>query len=363
MKMKTTTICLSLFLIFVFCRCAENDGFFLKDIDFSDGNYALYVEKENREDRRNFECFMVLDEAALIKNQDKLRVVYSFANYLPGGGKSYYGVRLYKNKKQVKSKIGAAFSHFEIGDLKKYGIPAEEHNMSGVKKEIKDRIDSLEADENVYFVWKPEFLEGDKEFIFSIDFPSIALDVTRDTLDWGREVIKTINGFEERDWYHNGNYQAFKEKWNTKIEECIRSKTGEITDYDIDITLNSSFDVALFEVNKNDEGWCDERLRNTNNKTIHLKDFEFFYPEARITASKKVAEKLLALDYDNCIDESERNKAKVIARMKELVKQSTSPNLSVENGEVRICRYLDSTTKSEALFELQHSLYWITIEN
>ncbi|TVZ16295.1 hypothetical protein [Maribacter sp. MAR_2009_72] len=53
----------------------------------------------------------------------------------------------------------------------------------------------------------------------------------------------------------------------------------------------------------------------------------------------------------------------VTDKMKDLVKQSTKSNLSVEKGEVGLSDYKDSVTKDKNLYEQEYQLNWLEIEN
>lgn len=52
----------------------------------------------------------------------------------------------------------------------------------------------------------------------------------------------------------------------------------------------------------------------------------------------------------------------VTDKMKDLVKQSTKSNLSVEKEEVGLSDYKDSATKSKNLYEQEYQLNWLEIE-
>ena len=116
-----------------FYKPFQNEKYFLKDIDFSDGEYALYIR------HKDFGKFIVLDEEKIIANQKRIKIKRSFIDFLPGEGDRDYGAILFKDKKRVKSKIGGAFKIFEIGTLNKYAIPVERERFSGTKKEVQHR--------------------------------------------------------------------------------------------------------------------------------------------------------------------------------------------------------------------------------
>lgn len=79
-------------------------------------------------------------------------------------------------------------------------------------------------------------------------------------------------------------------------------------------------------------------------------------------ANKENAEKLLALDYSDCLSEEERNRPQVIAKMKALVKQSNSPNLDVDKGEVGLSDYKDTTSKYKEVYEQGYQISWLQLD-
>lgn len=329
----------------------QGNELFLGDIDLSDGNFVLYIKHQE------FGEFAVTDTDLLNKNKNALKVKVNWANYLPGEGDRTYGVKLFKDGKLIKQKSGGIFSVFEIGDLQQGAVAVKKHRFSGIKSAIQNKIDSLKADKKTYITFQSDLPKEDKEFHFRIYFPSIAVPVTKGKDKYGYERIKTINGIDYLEW-QRGNDNDFNKNWETKIEKCIRTKAGEITDFDLSISNGTLSDAYLFEVSKE---WGGE-LENADNQILYLKDFMYYQYEAYIGASEEDAKKLREIDYGDCISELERNKPIVISKMKELVKQSTRPHLSIEKGEVGLLDCRDSVTKSKGLYRQEYQLNWLEIE-
>lgn len=330
----------------------QSNEFFLGDVDFSDGNYVLYVKHKNLGE------FAVTNKNRLKANRDSLKVKVSWVNYLPGEGNRNYGVRLFKDNELIKSKNGGIFKTFEIGNLKQDSVAVKEYRFNGVKREVQNKIDSLKENKNAYITFQSGLPKEDKEFHFRIYFPNIAIPVTRGKDDNGYERTLTINGIDYSEW-HNGNDNGFDAKWSTQIEKYIRGKAGNIKNFDLSISNRTLSDAYLFDVSQD---WRGE-LRNVDEQILYLKDFMFYQYEVYIGANKDDAEKLLAIDYGDCINENDRNRPSVISKMKDLVEQSTKPNLSVEKGEVGLSGYKDSITKSENLYEQEYQFNWLEIEN
>lgn len=334
-----------------FYKPFKKSGFFLEDIDFSDANYALYIRDKKQG------TFMVLDEQALIDNKNKLKVKSSWLNYLPGEGDRNFGVILFKNKKRIKSAFGAIFTYFEIGNLKDFGIPVERKNFWGTKSQIQQKLDSLKNNKNVFITYQPNFVKDNRDFRFRIYFPSIAVPATRGVDSLGYARIFTVNGIDYNTWTMKKETE-FDKKWTKILEECIRKKAGSITDFEVSVSQGSSLSNAyLFDTTKK---WGN--LTSADKELIYINDFMFFNFDAYIMTNKENVEKLLALDYSDCLSEEERNRPQVIAKMKALVKQSNSPNLDVDKGEVGLSDYKDQTTKYKAPYEQEYQISWLELD-
>lgn len=330
----------------------QNNELFLRDIDFSNGRYVLYVK------HKDFGEFAVTNENSLKANKDSLKVKVSWANYLPGNGNRSYGVMLFKDNELIKSKNGGVFKIFEIGNLKQDSVAVKEHRFNDVRREVQNKIDSLKENKSAYITFQSDLPKEDKEFHFRVYFPSISVPVTRAKDDNGYERILTINGIDYNEWIR-GNDNGFNANIEAEIEKCIRSKAGNITDFDLSISNGTLSDTYLFDVSQD---WGAE-LRDADNQILYVKDFMYYHYQAYIGSGKKNAEKLLAIDYNDCIKETDRNRDKVIAKMNDLIKLSTKPNLSIEKGEVGLSGYKDSVTKSKNLYEQEYQLNWLGIEN
>ncbi len=331
-------------------KVLKESKYLLKNIDFSDADYALYVRDKKQG------TFMVLDEQALIDNKNKLKVKSSWLNYLPGEGDRNFGVILFKNKKRIKSAFGAIFSDFEIGNLKDFGIPVKRNNFWGTKSRIQQKLDSLKNNKNAFITYQPNFVKNNRDFRFRIYFPSIAVPVTRGKDSSGYYTILTVNGIDYNTWTMKKETE-FDKKWTKILEECIRKKAGSIIDFEISIAKGSLSDAYIFDTTKK---WGD--LTSTDKKLLYINDFMFFNFDAYIMTNKENAEKLLALDYSDCLSEEERNRPQVIAKMKALVKQSNSPNLEVDKNEVGLSDYKDQTTKYKVPYEQEYQISWLELD-
>lgn len=346
-NMKQITFLLALILLLNSCM---PDFKFLNEIDLSDGDYSLYVR------HKEFGEFMVIEEKALKENSSSLKLRFSFVNYLPGEGDRNFGVILFKNNQQVKSKIGGAFTYFEIGSLANYALAVKEHRISGIKKVVQRKLDSIKNKTTIFINHQPTFVADNRAFRFRVYFPSIALPVTREIDSTGYERIITVNGIDNNKWIMEEE-TIFDKQWENKLENRIRKKADTISDFEVKVSKGSLSDDMLYDTTVQ---WGD--LRTPDSKPLFMKDYMYYNFTAYIMASEENAKKLLVLDYSDCMNDEERNKPQVLAKMKQLVKKSTKPNLSVDKGEVGLQSYKDDTTTYEGLYEQEYSLNWFEIE-
>lgn len=334
----------------------QHSGFILKGIDFSEANYAIYIRHEE------FGEFMVIDEQALLNNQDALEIKRSWINYLPGERGQGYGIMLFKDNSLIKSKIASILKVFETGSLKNHAVPVQEHSFHGNKKEIQEKLKGLKNDKSVFIIFEPTISNDSKEFRFRIFFPTIAVPIERETDSTGQKKIKTINGVEYDQWIH-GKARDFNKQWVTKIKNCIQKKAENITDFDLSIAPETKEHAYIFDTSEDTYIFdARENSRNANNQFLYLNDFMYFNYQANIRANKEEAEKLFTMDCSECFHENERRRPEVIAQMKELVKQSTKPHLNVDKGEVGLLNYKDTTTKDKILDEQKYTLSWLKTE-
>lgn len=322
----------------------------LANIDFSNGDYALYVKHKSAGE------FMVIDEAALKENRSKLSVELSFVNYLPGEGDRSFGVMLFKDSKLISSKIGGAFNHFEIGSLAEHKRAVKMKRHYATKKAMQQKIAQLNKSKKHFMTALPKLNKGDKEFSFRVQFPHIAVPVTRGVDESGYMHIKTVNGTANDQWIQKGEH-AFSNVWEQKIAACIQAKVTS-NDYDVSFALGSLSNAHLFAIGTH----FGDFLKTQDGNTIMLNDYMLYDFSAHIHANEAIAKQLMTLDFSDCMTEAQRNRPQLLAKMEALVKTSTRPHLSVMDSEVGLSDYKDSITISKKLYEQEYQLNWLALE-
>ncbi len=324
----------------------NNKGYLLKNINFSDGNYALYIR------HKKYGEFMVLDPQALKNNKNKLKVKLSFINYLPGEGDRRFGVMLFKNNELLTAKTGGVFNAFEIGDLMNYAIPVKMKSFQGVKRTVQQKLDTITNDTKAFLMSGATFVPDNREFCFRVYFPSIAVPVTRKKDENGVKQIATVKGIDFNTWTMKEEIK-FEKKWGEKLKNCIRQKAPEITDYHIGISSGSLSDDNLFSDGID--------LTSKDGHLLYINDYMFYDFTAYICAGKNEAKKLFNLDYTDCLSEEDRRRPQLIDKIKTLVAQSNHPNLKVDKGEVGLYQYKDKLTKYVEIYQQEYEIRWLQV--
>lgn len=253
----------------------SNDILFLGNVNFSDGHYVLYIRHKELGE------FAVVNQESLEANKAHLKIKVSLLNYLPGEGDRYFGAMLFKNGKLVKEKKGGVFKIFEIGNLKHDAVAVQTHQYSGIKSEIRKKIEILKKMDNSYIYRQPNLSSTNKDFYFRIYFPTIAVPVTRDKNKKHNNIL-TINGIDYSEW-HIGNDGGFNKNWKRKIETCIRNKGYEISDFDLSVSSGTLSDAYLFDTSQDGH----RELRDADNHILYLEDFMYYQYSAYVGANKK----------------------------------------------------------------------------
>ena len=346
--MKHIRNVIRLTIMFLLTACASDDTP-IENIDFSEGNYAVYIR------HKEHGTFMVTNKKALQKNRKKLEVSLSILNILPGEGDRSYGVMVFKDNVRIKTKLGGVFNTFKIGNLNQYAIPVKEHQLHGVKQYLSKRLDSIRTYNTNYIYHNPQFLPDNRTFGFRIYFPSIAVSIQhkRDSIGNNHTFY---NGISEEKWQKEARH-TFEKQWSTQLEACIRKKAGETANFAVSIAPNTAYGVLT---NLSNGG--SEYLRYPNKNAIPFEAFQFYNFVAYIQASEAVARQLMTNDYADCLNAKDRKISEIKATLKELVALSAHPNLDVDKGDIGITDYSDAIEKSNSLYEQEYQLSWFNIK-
>lgn len=323
---------------------------FLSEIVSTDQNYALYIK------HKEFGEFMVVDQNALLENRDNFKISTSLANFLPWEADRTYGASLFKDNVLIKNKHAALFKSFEIWNLVNYSVPVSKTRESNTKAEIYEKLNLFKTQKNIFISLYPELPTDDKEFHFSVNFPSISVPITLKKDDTGYEQIDTVNGTAYNTWIKNDEY-IFTQKIINDLEQCIREKSKEITNFYVSISSSNSREWYL--VIK--DSW--KNLETKNGNLSRIDNYIHYTFRAYLGANKVNAERLMQIDFNKCLSDEDRRRNELAIEMKRLVQQSTTPKLSVDDGDVIIVDYKDIISTSSKLYEQEYTLEWLEVEN
>lgn len=340
---------ITLLTVSLLTSCADQPPL-LENINLSDGQYALYVKHKTAGE------FMVTDVNALRENQSALIVDISFANYLPGEGDRSYGVMLFKDNKLVKHTLGGVFNAFEIGSLASYKRGVKIERFHATKEAMQRKIALLEKNSKSFISQAPKINKGDQEFSFWVQFPHIALPVTRGKDKGGTMHIETVNGIAYAQWIQKDE-SLFRKAWEQQITSCIKDK-ATTDDYIVNIAQGSLSDAYLFATADQHSGY----LKTPDGKTITVHDYLFYDFAAHIHTNEALAKQLMILDFSDCISEAQRKRPQLLAKVDALVKTSTRPRLNVMDSEVGISDYKDNISVSKKLYEQEYQLNWLALQ-
>ena len=139
---------LALLFISLMMTSCESSELSLKDIDFTDGDYALiYTDEEQN-------SFLVEDEQVLIKNKDYIKISGSRIN--PGFHSSESrSLRLFRNNKLVISASPDLVSTFSVDSLKEHGKKVYFRFLLSPKDQFIKQRDSLRTKKNIFITDLP----------------------------------------------------------------------------------------------------------------------------------------------------------------------------------------------------------------
>jgi hypothetical protein len=320
------------------CSCTS-DNSFLKDIDFSDGDYALFVQ------HKDYGRFIIDDESILKAYKNKIKMEKNMLDFLPGGdGSRAYALALYKNKKFIKGQSANIIQSFEINDILKYAKPVKIKSFYGERTQIESTLDSLKNRESIYLNYVPRFVAND--ISFTINFPSVAVPVkkTIDSMGYKKTII--TNDFTEQ-------------KFTKELKYRILKKASPITHFNLVVNVSGVIsDTYLFDTFDNGNSGS---LKDFKQNSIKVDDYIFYKFHATFRSSDSIINQLSSIDFSDCMTNEQRLRPQLIQYMKKRVLESNRPYLSVENSEVGIMEYSDKCKVSN-IQRQKYSLYWLEIQ-
>ncbi len=305
----------------------KDTSFILKDIDFSNGSYGLYIRHKEQG------TFFVDDETALKDNLDVIKVKRSWMNFLPAEADREYGIRLFKDNREILGKQGAVFSAFEIGDIAHYGKPVEAYSFKGNRAEMLGKLKLLSEEERVYIFNEPKIREENRAYTFRLELPTITVSVKRE--------------------------DGYVEGWKKLLKQRVYQLTEPLTDFDISFSCfeNSNMAILDYSTPKKD---IQPALYNVDGKTILCMDeYVFLQILIHFSSTKEVAEQLQEIDFSSLVSDRQRNHLQLMQGVQEKISRSNKPELNKE--KVGFYSYTNQLIVGE-LSEYTYRVEWFEVD-
>jgi hypothetical protein len=208
-------------------KTEADDSFFLKNIDLSDGDYALIIKNHGKN--------IVIDNSQLLAEYTgKIQVERSWMSFIPGEGGHQQTLTLFKNRQLLKEVIYKKASIFKTGNIEQYGKPVKHVFTSLPREDFLKYKQTAMQDPTIYVYDTEELRDAGHEYYFSVELPTF--------------FIKAGSYFDR---------EQYKIELQNRIEEDIKS--------DGDFTLS----VHERRYHKNESG--ESRLHSENIYTV-IKD-------------------------------------------------------------------------------------------
>ncbi len=326
-----------------------NKAAFLYDIPFSNGTYALYVK------HKEYGEFVVEDEEILKKNKDTIVVKSSFMQYLPKAfSDNTYGVILFKDKAEIKRKLGEYFKQFEIGNIATYAKPATTKFFKGNKSQIIAKLAELSSKEGIYLEKeRPKYDSENREFYFNIKLPDILIPARNDEKRIGAIEPLFERGVDEKTW---------KKAWEMKFRNRLAKVIPSNLDFVFWIRWGFTTEPAIVQAIYDEYGhYVDFRnLKTIDKKHLKLNNFVLYPSVITLNTTREAAGQLQKIDFSSLISDEESGRTQLLELLKEKIAQSTKPQLSVEKGEIEV-QFYNGQSQVGRIKEYQYRLNWIEL--
>lgn len=259
----------------------------LKNIDYSDGNYALVV--------KNYGKPIIIDSNNILaKYGDKIQVESSWTRFIPGEGGFKRSMYIFKNRKLEKSILYKAVSTFETANIEQYGKTVEFVYESFPKEEFLKQKSALNRNPNVFIYDMQTLNDSRYEFHFSVKLPSFFTKID-DYFDSDKYRLELKNKIKKD--LKTKNFANFTLRVHK--EDTLTNKLGEPV-------LSSEYHGFLTD-------------EHNKSKKIDLKGFEIHRYNLSFTVdSEKFYHALQKYDFDKHI-KKDTNLDKVIERINGLL--------------------------------------------
>lgn len=337
-------------LITLSVSCSNKDKrnkLFLKNIDFSDGEYVLIINDGKRNK------FWIDDEKTLEKYRDSIRIT-SVSSSTPIGfyDDSFVAFKLLRNRKIIKSDMASPrkLHRYTYGNILESAKPLdsviEDIFFMGTKEEIlkKFNFEEMNVDKSIYNLRLPVFdtVTTPYNYHFTVQFPSIAVPVHYEHKT-GQTFQIASNGFDK---------DVFGKALYAKVYQNITDYTGQLEESINKNAHNSSVSqVNIFNTNSENS-----EIKNNDNKHIYISEFMLEFYEITFWSDNEFYEQIKQHDFSQYITEEITNKEALERLAKEKLKNAEPP---IEFKNVGFRDFRDELKTSGGFSEKKYAVtYW-----
>ncbi len=351
--MTVTITLLCVFTLFFACTYSKKKSSeppktsktFLGDIDFATGDYALYVRHKELGD------FVVDDESVLKANRDSIKITRSFLNWLPGATSRTYGVRLFRDRVQVKEKTGVDFSQFEIGDIAQHGkavIATEE--FRGIRAAMEEKLKFLSAQKNVYISRVPKLDKDQRDFHFRVTLPSFAIPIRK-------EGTHTVHMFQEGE-----NATTWENLIRQRVLKRIKEHGVVPQDFSLNVSHGYSGNVYLKDSSApvRPDGTRKTLRHAETNRPLMLESHIIYNFAFTFYAPKSVIFQLKKIDFSGLVTQNECQIPQLTESIKQTVLQSNKSELAGRSHFILSTEFYGETEVGE-IGEHKYSVEWLEV--
>lgn len=323
----------------------KNSNFFLRDIDFTEGEYALYIKHS---DHGNF---VVTDKATLEANKEIALLTVSLLSYVPSEGGRAQSFFLYKDGQLFSSVSNKILKDFNIGTLATYGKPATQHSLTAPRVAIESKLTELKNRPNVLLTTiDPNLQNLTGEYSLTLIIPSIFIVYP------GSDALNDSTlGMSNSDMNQSAIATTAKQNEITNCLQQLFSVANPLVVTQASEQINMPIEYVLDGTTLLLKDTSSNTLLSKPNLT--LVDFKV----ALVSNDKPLLQKMSTLNYQTCATATNQNSLVLVNDfLKQAIAQSNTPNLNPQRNQVRLSGY-NPEIETPILTTVNYSLEWVEI--
>ncbi len=174
----------------------------------------------------------------------------------------------------------------------------------------------------------------------------------KDEYGYNRSI--TINGYSNTEW-DLGKEGEFVDFWENKIRQCIQNNLGTAFHYNIEVSFGHTTSPYLINSKTNDV------LRDKMGNGLILDTWRLYHPKVRIQTDAPNSATIQDADYSDCLHSEDLKSRSLYQSVEQKVGISSSPELSLEKGDILIDGYRDTIKKEDKIYEQEYSIRYVQV--